>query len=139
MSWGILLGIIVALGISIYCKAKSSRPEFPPLETDPDDPLLEAAMKKAKETIEEFKSLYKKYPDDAFVKLHFVSNTDNVEHLAAHVEELNDDGLRVLLVTPPVTHKGHLDRLYTCTYDDLEDWQVTDMSTDKSVQGDSLD
>jgi uncharacterized protein YegJ (DUF2314 family) len=128
LSWGIIFAIASIALIWLYFKVVSPRPEFPPLETDPDDPMLLAAMAKARESIEDFKSLYKKYPDDAFVKLYFVSNTDNVEHLAAHVEEMKDDELRVLLVTPPVTHNGHLDRVYTCTFDDIEDWQVTDVA-----------
>jgi uncharacterized protein YegJ (DUF2314 family) len=125
VSWLLIAGLIVA-GIWLYFRVVSPRPQFPPLETDPDDPLLIAAMEKARSSLAEFRSLYEKYPDDAFVKLHFVSNTDQVEHLGAHVEGIDGDELTVLLVTPPVTHKGHLDRSYTCTFDDLEDWQVTD-------------
>ena len=123
----IIIPILIIIGLWVYFKVISPRPKYPPLETDPDDPLLKAAMKKAKETIDEFKELYKKYPEDAFVKLYFVSNTDNVEHLGAHVEEMTDEEIKVVLITPPVTHKGHLDREYTCTFDDIEDWQITDM------------
>jgi uncharacterized protein YegJ (DUF2314 family) len=54
-----------------------------------------------------------------------VTNSDQVEHLWAEVVEvLSDDELKVRLVTPPVTHSGELDRLYTCKVPDIEDWQV---------------
>jgi len=126
MSWKFVLVIAVIIGLWLYFKIVSPRPKFPPLEIDPDDPLMKAAMEKAKNTLEQFKALYKKYPQDAFVKLYFVSNTNNVEHLGAYVEEMHDDQLKVILVTPPVSHRGHLDREYTCTFDDIEDWQITD-------------
>ena len=62
------------------------------------------------------------------VKLYFVSNSNQVEHLWAEVLEVIDDRqLGVRLVTPPVTHSGHLDRLYRCNLDDIEDWQVRDV------------
>ena len=83
-------------------------------------------MEKAKSTLPEFRDLFERWPEDAFVKLYFESNTGTVEHLGAHVETIDGDQLGVLLVTPPVTHRGHLDRRYVCTVADLEDWQVTD-------------
>lgn len=132
MSLKVIVGVVTILGLWLYFKVMQ-RPKFPPLATDPDDPLLKSAMEKAKDTIEEFKELYKKYPKDAFVKLYFVSNTDNVEHLGAHVEAMNNKELKVILMTPPVTHKGPLNRLYTCTFDDIEDWQVTD--TEGNIYG----
>ncbi len=61
------------------------------------------------------------------VKLYFVSNSSQVEHLWAEVLEiLSDTELGVRLVTPPVTHSGQLDRLYRCRIEDIEDWQVRD-------------
>ena len=125
MNWAIII-LVVALGIWIYKRLISPSPKFPPLETDPDDPLLLEAMEKAKSTLPEFQELFGRWPEDAFVKLRFESNTGTVEHLGAHVETIDGNELRVLLVTPPVTHKGHLDRSYVCTFNDVEDWQVTD-------------
>lgn len=98
-----------------------------PLLTKPDDPLLKSASQQAQETLSHFFDLYKKFPEDALVKLHFVSNTDQVEYLWAEVvEQDNDQQLQVRLVTPPVTHKGELDRLYTCEMKDIEDWAIKD-------------
>jgi len=127
LTWSIIAILFAVVGYWIYTRFISPSPEFPPLETDPDDPLLLEAMDQAKSTLPEFQELFEKYPDDAFVKLLFVSNTGVVEHLGAHVESINGEDVGVLLITPPVTHKGHLDRSYICSFDDLEDWQVTDV------------
>lgn len=126
MTW-LLIIVIVLICYWLYGKYVSPTPEYPPLETDPDDPLLLEAMEQAKSSFSEFRQLFDKYPDDAFVKLCFESNTGTIEHLGAHVESISGDKLEVVLVTPPVTHKGHLDRCYTCLFEDLEDWQITDI------------
>ncbi len=124
----ILMTLLFAvLGIAICVNMISPRPEFEPLVTNPDDPLLLEALQKAKDTLGTFYALMEKFPQNALVKLHFVSNTQQVEHLWAEVlGRAGDDGLNVRLVTPPVTHKGHLDRLYTCKTEDIEDWAVRD-------------
>lgn len=126
MSW-VTIFLFIVVGFWIYNRFISPSPEFQPLETDPEDPLLLEAMEKAKSTFCEFKELFEKYPEDAFVKLYFESNSGTVEHLGAHVESIEGNELKVLLITPPVTHKGQLDRSYVCKFDDLEDWQVTDV------------
>jgi hypothetical protein len=36
------------------------------------------------------------------------------------------DELRVRLVTPPVTHTGHLERVHVCKVAQIEDWQARD-------------
>lgn len=126
MGWVIAI-LCTVVGYWVYTRFISPSPEFPPLETDPDDPLLLEAMETAKSTLSEFRELFEKYPEDAFVKLFFDTNTGTVEHLGAHVESINGDEIEVLLVTPPVSHKGHLDRRYICNFDDLEDWQITDV------------
>lgn len=95
--------------------------------TDPDDPLMIEAEERAKATLPQFFDLYEKFPDHALVKLYFVSNTDQVEHLWAEVLDREGEAhLRVRLVTPPVTQKGALERLYTCKLSDIEDWAVQD-------------
>lgn len=122
----ILITLLVAvLGIALCLNAISPRPEFEPLITKPDDPMLLEAMQKARDTLDSFYGLLEKFPENALVKLHFVSNTQQVEHLWAEVLGRSaEGGLNVRLATPPVTHKGHLDRLYTCEIKDIEDWAV---------------
>ncbi|EHK5111998.1 DUF2314 domain-containing protein [Vibrio parahaemolyticus] len=126
MTWLIII-LFIIVGIWLYSRFVSPSPQFLPLETEPNDPLLLAAMEKAKSTLPKFVELFKKYPDDAFVKLYFKSNTGVVEHLGAHVESINGNELEVILVTPPVTHEGYLEKNYICAFEDLEDWQVTDI------------
>lgn len=123
----LLILVLVLIGLWLYRRFKSPRPEFTPLQTRSDDPLLIEAVSKARATVDRFLTLARQPHDGALVKLHFVSSTDQVEHLWAEVlSVLSDTELEVRLVTPPVTHKGRLDRLYTCTIEDIEDWHVRD-------------
>ena len=122
----ILAGLAVALLIGAWLRFRSPRPAFMPLGTDPDDPLMLAAMETAQATLERFRALHARWPEDAFVKLRFVSSAGEVEHLAAHVEAWEGDRLTVLLVTPPVTHTGRLERKREIGLDEIEDWQVTE-------------
>lgn len=119
--------VLSLIGLAVCLNVVSPLPEYAPLMTDPDDPLMIEAEEKAKATLPQFFELYEKFPENALVKLFFVSNTDQVEHLWAEVlGREGEDSLKVRLVTPPVTHKGTIERLYTCTIADLEDWAVQD-------------
>ena len=123
----VILAIVVA--IWFYLRRRSPRPDFPPLQTAPDDPLLLAAEAKARATIADFLALARAPHQHALVKLRFVSSTGVVEHLWAEVKGVvSDRELDVLLVTPPVSHEGTLDRRYRCAIDDVEDWQVRDQA-----------
>lgn len=116
-------------GVVAFVRWRSPRPDFAPLATAPDDPLLLKAMSEARSSLAEFLPLARARPETALVKLRFVSSSDQVEHLWAEVLEVrNDFELKVRLVTPPVTHSGELDRLYTCKVSDIEDWQARDSS-----------
>ncbi|KZN45494.1 DUF2314 domain-containing protein [Pseudoalteromonas luteoviolacea] len=125
MYWGLLI-VAVLLGLWLHYRYSSSSEMFPPLETDPDDPLLLEAVELAKESIDEFKTLFLKYPKDAFVKLGFESDHGVVEHLGAHVETIKGDEVSVFLVTPPITHSKKMAHNFVCQLDDIEDWQITD-------------
>jgi uncharacterized protein YegJ (DUF2314 family) len=127
MTAGLLIFAIVMLGLWLYRRIVSPRPEFPALETRPDDPLLLEAEARARASLDTFISLVQAPHGGALVKLGVVSSTEQVEHLWAEVVELRSDGeLEVRLVTPPVTHSGRLERLHICTLDDVEDWHVLD-------------
>jgi hypothetical protein len=121
--WGIL---IVCLAIALLIGHRFSAPEFPPLPTRPDDPLLLAARDKARASLGQFRDLLLKYPKNGIIKLRFVSNSDQVEYLWAEVLEAREAEYKVRLITPPVTHTGTLERLYVCKEEDIDDWQVTD-------------
>jgi len=127
MNWLPLgIGIAVAVLIAVWVRFRSPRPEFAPLPTRPDDPLLHAATARARATTGRFLDLYARFPEDAFVKVAFTTSTGVVEHLAAHVEAIDGDTLEVLLVTPPVTHRGRLERRLRVGLDEIGDWQVTE-------------
>ena len=129
-------GLLVTAGIFVllllFLRWRSPRPDFAPLPTAPDDPLLLEALSKAKASLNDFKRLLREPREHALVKIRFVSSANEVEHLWAEVlelpgeKELGVHELGVRLVTPPVTHSGQLDRLWRCTFDDIEDWQVRD-------------
>lgn len=122
-----LIVALVALVMLVLFYSGSARPEFPPLETKPDDPLLLEAREKARGTLADFRGLFAQYPKTGIIKLKFTSNSNQVEYLWAEVLAPDGDkAYKVRLMTPPVSHTGQLDRLYTCQEDDIEDWQVTD-------------
>ena len=129
---GILLTSGILVLVLLFIRWRSPRPDFAPLPTAPDDPLLQEALSKAKASLDDFKRLLREPREDALVKIRFVSSSNEVEHLWAEVLELpgeNELGINELgvrLVTPPVTHSGQLDRLWRCTFEDIEDWQVRD-------------
>jgi len=125
----IIVALVVGLAVWRFMRWKSPGPDFPPLATSPDDPLMKEALAKAQASLSELKLLLKAPRENAHVKLRFVSSSKQVEHLWAEVLEiLTDSELGVRLVTPPVTHSGQLDRLYRCPFEDIEDWQVRDGS-----------
>jgi len=124
---GWVVGGLVGVGVWLFMRWRSPRPEFPPLSTSPDDPLMVEARTKAKGSIQEFLGLASRFKEGALVKLRFVSNSNQVEYLWAELlEVLGPAQLGVRLLTPPVTHSGQLDRLYRLDTADLEDWQVRD-------------
>lgn len=126
------IGMIVAL-VGIVCiylflrRLYGWEPQFAPLATAPDDPLMLEAQARARDTLAHFLDLARGPRDNAMVKLRFVSNAGEAEYLWAEVLEiLGGDELGVRLVTPPVTHTGQLERLYRCRLDEVVDWQVRD-------------
>jgi uncharacterized protein YegJ (DUF2314 family) len=127
MTTGVFLALLCAIGIWLFARWRSPRPEFAPLATADDDPLMLAAFARAKESRPRFLSLARAPHQHALVKLRFVSSSGEIEHLWAEVlEVLGDAELGIRLVTPPVTHSGPVERLHRCGIDDIEDWQVRD-------------
>lgn len=125
MTTGLAVTASILIVLWLYRRLVSPRPEYPPLQTKPDDPLLMEAQSKARASLDTFLRLARSPHDGALVKLRFVSSNEQVEHLWAEVlKVLSDSELEVRLVTPPVTHSGRLDRVHTCTLDDVEDWHV---------------
>jgi uncharacterized protein YegJ (DUF2314 family) len=101
-----------------------ARPEVPPLVIEPDDPLMQEAVHKAKGSISRFRELATQPNRGIRVKVPFVSSTGTTEHLWAEVLSFRDTQMEVRYLTPPVTHNGRLERLHTHAVADLTDWQV---------------
>ena len=90
---------------------------------------MREAFDQARASIDEFVALLRAPHQHAVIKLRFVSNSNQVEHLWAEVlGPPAGETIDVRLVTPPITHSGRLDRLCTCALADVEDWQVRDAS-----------
>lgn len=122
----VLVILLVLLVAGLLWYRSLSRPQYPPLATEPDDPLLLEARERARASIPRFRELLAAHPGNGILKLRFVSNSDQVEYLWAEVLAVTPSGYDVRLITPPVTHSGTLERLRSCTDDEIEDWQVTD-------------
>jgi uncharacterized protein YegJ (DUF2314 family) len=106
-----------------------NRPKVPPLEIDDDDPLMLAAIERARGTVDQLRTLHEAGTTrQAQVKIPFRTNGGEVEHLWAEVLELDDDTMKVRYLTPPVTHRGKLEREHEHPVSDLEDWAVFDTS-----------
>jgi len=99
-----------------------------------DDPEMKAAMKKAKETISEFRQLYKEHPNGAMVKIAFVTSSGRTEYLGADVLELGEKDIKVRITTPPVSHKGKLESLQSFPIEKVVDWVIV-MPGDKRKGG----
>jgi uncharacterized protein YegJ (DUF2314 family) len=123
LKFAIALLIIAAY---LFYRFYYAHPAFPPLATDPDDPLLKDARDKARESLPQMLDLFRDYPEQTLVKIKFVSNSDQVEYLWGELKEVQDNKATLFLVTPPISHSGKLDRNMVVDFDDLEDWQVTD-------------
>jgi hypothetical protein len=111
----------------LFMRWRYPAPEFPPIATHADDPLMEEAKERARAGLGRFRALLGAPYEKALIKLRFVSSSDRVEYLWAEVlDVLGPEELGIRLVTPPVTHCGRLPRIYRCRYDDLVDWLVRD-------------
>lgn len=100
-------------------------PAFPPLELGEDDPLIAEATREARESIPQLRELFAADGAGARVKIPFVTNSGETEHLWAELLSLGDDEMTVRYITPPVSHTGKLERVHTHRLSDLEDWVVT--------------
>jgi uncharacterized protein YegJ (DUF2314 family) len=129
----ISLSVLIIVGV-VWRSAARAGQEPPPLEISDDDPEMKAAMKKAQETISEFRRLYKEHADGAMVKVSFVTSSGRTEYLGADVLELGKDDIKVRITTPPVTHKGKLEPVQTFAIGNVVDWVIV-MPGDKRKGG----
>ncbi|RSZ60141.1 DUF2314 domain-containing protein [Massilia atriviolacea] len=119
--------LALLLCMCLYMRWRYPVPDYPPMATHADDPLMQEAKARARAGLDCFRALLGEQYENALVKLRFVSSAGRVEYVWAEVlDVLGPDELGIRLVTPPVTHSGRLARLYRCRFDELVDWQVRD-------------
>jgi hypothetical protein len=92
LAYTLLLLAVLAIGVLAFLRWREAQPEFAPLQTKPDDPLMLEAMNLARERLPQFQDLLSRPYESALVKLNFVSNTNKVEHLWAEVLEKLESG-----------------------------------------------
>ena len=97
-------------------------PKYPPFNVKDDDPGMRAAMDKARASLGRFRELFAAGMKECQVKILFVTNSGEGEHLWAEVLELADTSVVVRYLTPPVTHSGKLERVHEHPISDVEDW-----------------
>lgn len=102
-----------------------NRPAMPPLAIDDNDPLMLEALQKAKDSIPQMLELFKDAKDFTSVKVPFLSNSGETEHLWAELLDIDGTSIHVRYMTPPVSHTGTLERLHKHPLSDIEDWVVT--------------
>lgn len=115
---------LTALITAVWWTRRRARPEVPPLNIDPDDPLMNEAMNKAREEIGEFCRLFGERPQDCHVKVPLITSAGELEYLWAEALKIEGDKIDVRLTTPPVTHTGKLERLQTFPLKEVVDWTV---------------
>jgi hypothetical protein len=111
-----------------------ARPEMPPLSIAPDDPMMTDAMRRAADTIPQFRELQSRPNNGVRVKVPFVTSSGTKEFLWAEVLSLNGDQMEIRYLTPPVSHTGRLERVHHYTVTELVDWQV-ELPSGKYVGG----
>jgi hypothetical protein len=90
-----------------------------------DDPLMEAARAKAKETLPLFlETLFPEHREDSTIAFRFTTSSGQIENLWGDLLEVNGNSLKIYLRTPPVNHDQPLDRNHEVSLDDVVDWQV---------------
>lgn len=108
---------------------RRNRPEFPPLALDDDDPLVRAAMLRARETLDELRDRHGAGTTrQAQVKVPFRADGDDTEPVWAELLELHEDTMKVRYLTAPVSHRGKVEREQEHPVSDLEDWAVFETS-----------
>lgn len=123
MSISIILGAVCLIALILWFSRRNT-PAYPPLNVEADHPLMLKAIEKAKATTDKFLSLYSEGVHDCQVKIPFETNSGEIEHLWAAVQQIENDSLSLLYLTPPVSHSGKLDREHTHLLSEIEDWAV---------------
>ncbi|WFO17234.1 hypothetical protein M601_005790 [Cellulophaga baltica 4] len=88
----ILVGLFIFLGVWFFF-FRSPRPKIMPLEINKDNPTMIAAIKNAKNSLDEFKKLLDLYPKEGHVKVPFLTNSGETEFLWGDVTKIMNSDL----------------------------------------------
>ncbi len=89
-----------------------------------DDPLILAAVERAKESWSQFLSIYPEHQEDSIVKFRLRTTDGEIENVWGDLLELESEAAQVYLRTPPVGNVDIPDRRMNVPFDDIVDWQV---------------
>jgi len=92
-----------------------------------------AAVAKARGSLARFRALLSTGVKEGQVKVPFVTDAGTREHLWAEVLTLGDESVTVRYLTPPVSHKGKLERVHAHPITDVEDWVA--IMDDRTIHG----
>ena len=116
---------LIAIALFIWWRYfHVARPVIPPLVLPDNDPLMLAATEQARATLNELRELAAAPNRGVHVKVPFVSSAGTTEFLWADLLSLESSSMKVRYITPPVTHRGRLERVHAHPLSDLVDWRV---------------
>lgn len=128
LGWLASAGIVVAGAIAVHLVWEWLFPNpFVHLGAMPiasDDPLLVAAMEKAKEAWPQFLEIYPQHREDSIVKFKIRTVDGEIENVWGDLLEIGSGTAQVYLRTPPIGEVDITDRRMTVPLDDIVDWQV---------------
>lgn len=124
MKVAIVIALLVAARIAWWWFIGRNVPKFPPIHLDPTDPEVVAARQNARDSIPRLKELFALHPSSANIKIPFTTSSGTTEFLWAQILSWGNASIRVLYLTPPVTHTGRLEREHTHSESDIVDWVV---------------
>ena len=118
----LVVGGLLALRIAWWWFVGRNTPKFPPLAIADDDPAMIAAIAKARASFDRFRELFASGLKDAQVKVPFVTSSGEREYLWGAVLGITADRISVRYLTPPVSHRGKLERVHEHAVSDVQDW-----------------
>lgn len=121
----VLTSLALVIWVGWWWFIARNRPAFPPLAIANDDPLMLEATRKAKASLSQLRALFAQSPEHARVKVPFISNSGETEHLWAELLAIDESEIEVRYLTPSVSHTGTLERVHRHLLNDIEDWVFT--------------
>jgi len=130
----VFLAVLIAARLAWWWFVGRNVPKFPPINLDPMDPKVIAARQNARDSVPRLRELFALHPESSNIKIPFTTSSGVTEFLWAQILSWDGASLRVLYLTPPVTHTGRLEREHTHPESDIVDW-VVQLPTGKYIGG----